>query len=56
MKMNKKLDIITSNHLHDVVNRLDDIRAELKGGFERLDNKLTKVAEDISVIKDRQRR
>lgn len=55
-KTNEKIDLISSNHLHEIGEKLDDIRNELRVGFDKIDNKITKVAEDVSVVKDRQKR
>jgi len=55
-KTNEKIDLISENHLHEIGEKLDELRSELRVGFDKIDNKITKVAEDISVIKDRQKR
>jgi hypothetical protein len=55
-KINEKIDLISNNHLHELSDKLDDIKNEVKSGFNKIDDKLTKVAEDITVIKDRQKR
>jgi uncharacterized protein YoxC len=55
-KTNEKIDLISENHLHEISEKLDDIKGEIKDGFNRLDAKVSKVAEDITVIKDRQKR
>jgi hypothetical protein len=55
-KTNEKIDLISENHLHEIGDKLDEIKNELRVGLDKIDNKITKVAEDISVIKDRQKR
>jgi len=55
-RTNEKIDFISKNHLHDLSSKLDEIKNEIKDGFDKLDIKITKVAEDVSVIKDRQKR
>jgi len=55
-KTDEKIDLISENHLHEISGKLDEIKGEIKDGFEKLDTKISKVAEDITVIKDRQKR
>jgi len=55
-KTEEKIDLISENHLHEISGKLDDIKGEIKDGFNRLDAKISKVAEDITVVKDRQKR
>jgi hypothetical protein len=55
-KTNEKIDFISDNHLSEISGKLSDLREEIRDGFNRLDNKLTKVSEDITVIRDRQKR
>jgi len=55
-KTNEKIDLISENHLHEISEKLDDIKGEIKDGFDKLDIKISNVAQDITVIKDRQKR
>ena len=55
-KTNEKIDLISENHLSEISKQLDDIKGEIKDGFNKLDTKISRVAEDITVIKDRQKR
>ena len=55
-KTDKKISEISDNHLTEILGELKEIKKEIKDGFEKIDEKVSKIGEDVIIIKDRQER
>jgi peptidoglycan hydrolase CwlO-like protein len=55
-KTDKKIKEISDNHLTEILSELKEIKKEIKDGFEKIDEKVSKIGEDVIIIKDRQER
>ena len=55
-KTDKQIREISDNHLTEILSELKEIKKEIKDGFEKIDEKVSKIGEDVIIIKDRQER